>query len=136
MDILLGKDGKLSFVSGLLALTSDLPSKVSQRLFIQLRSNKGYWFLDKTYGIDWLNSIFGKRKTKNSIDTILQNEIYKDKYVLEIVSWNSTITQQTYTCTFSVKISGLDDETVSIKLLANELGFIIEDSEGNSYKVA
>ena len=136
MDILLGKDGKLSFVSGLLALTSDLPSKVSQRLFIQLRSNKGYWFLDKTYGIDWLKSIFGKRKTKNSIDTILQNEIYKDKYVLEIVSWNSTITQQTYTCTFSVKISSPDDETVSIKLLANELGFIIEDSEGNSYKVA
>lgn len=135
MDILLGSDGKLSFQGGLFGVTSDLPSKVSQRLFINLKSNKGYWFLDRTYGVDWINSIFGKRKTKNSIDTILQNVVYADKYVLEIISWDSDVTSKKYTCTFSVKISGIDEDVVSVRLLANELGFIIEDSEGNSYQV-
>jgi hypothetical protein len=136
MDILLDKDGKVSFVDGKLGVTTDMPSKVSQRLFIRLRSNKGYWFMDKTFGVDWIYSIFGKRKTKNIIDSTLQNEIYKDQYVLEIIHWKSSVTAQTYTCQFSVKISGLDEELVSIRLLANESGFIIEDSEGNSYQVA
>lgn len=135
MDILLSKDGKVSFTDGLLSITGDLPEKVSQRLFIRLRSNRGYWFMDKTFGLNWLNNIFGKRKTKGSIDTILQNEIYKDKYVMEIVNWESTVTGRSYECRFSVRISSLDDSLLTVRLLANEFGFVIEDSEGNTYQI-
>ena len=74
MDILLGKDGKVKFDGFRLSITDELPDKVAQRLFIRLRSSKGHWFMDKTYGVEWLNAIFGKRKTQAAIDTILQNE--------------------------------------------------------------
>lgn len=135
MDILLGKDGKVSFKEGRLAVTDELADKVSQRLAIRLRANKGHWFMDKTFGVEWISAIFGKRKTKNSVDTILQNEIYKDKYVLEIIKWDSKITDRTYSCTFTLRISGLDENLLTIRLMANEYGFVIEDSEGNVYQI-
>lgn len=135
MDILLGKDGKVVLDGLQLRITGDLPDKVSQRLFIRLKSNKGYWFMDKTYGVDWVNMIFGKRKKKGAIDTILQNEIYKDKYVLDIVTWRSEVTGRGYQCEFSVKISTEQDSLLTIRLMANEFGFVIEDSEGNQYQV-
>lgn len=135
MDILLNKDGKVNFVDGKFRFTEELADKVSQRLYIRLRSSKGYWFMDKTFGLDWLYAIFGKRKTKNSIDTILQNEIYKDKYVLDILSWSSKVEQRSYSCSFTVKISGLQEQLLTIRLMANESGFVIQDSQGNQYQV-
>lgn len=135
MDILLGKDGKVKFDGFRLSITDELPDKVAQRLFIRLRSNKGHWFMDKTYGVEWLNAIFGKRKTQAAIDTILQTEIYKDKYVMEIINWKSDIADRSYSCQFTVRISNLDDNLLTIRLLANEFGFVLQDSEGNQYQI-
>lgn len=135
MDILLNKDGKINLTDLKLSITGDLADKVSQRLFIRLRSNKGYWFMDKTFGVDWINTVTGKRKTKDSIDAILQGVIYKDKYVTEIIKWKSEVSGRAYSCEFTVKISSLQDSLLTVRLLTNESGLVIEDSEGNFYQV-
>lgn len=136
MDLLLNEKGLLDFTSGSLKTTGDLPQKVSQRLFINLRSNKGYWFMDKSYGVDWVNGVFGKRKSKNVIDTLLQNVVYGDKYVTEIVSWESSVDKRSYSCKFTVKISQLQESYVSINLIANESGMVLQDSAGSQYQIS
>lgn len=136
MDILL-VDGKVSISGNQLHQTTDLASKVAQRIYVRLKSNKGYWFLDKTFGVDWVGSIFGKRRSKSSIDTRLQQEIIKDIYIDKITSWTSNIDGRSYSCQFTVQVirSQDEDNTISMKLVGNETGLILQDSLGNVYKI-
>lgn len=92
--------------------------------------------MDKSYGVDWVNGVFGKRKSKNVIDTLLQNVVYGDKYVTEIVSWESSVDKRSYSCKFTVKISQLQESYVSINLIANESGMVLQDSAGSQYQIS
>lgn len=136
MDILL-VNGKVSITGNQLHPTTDLASKVSQRIYVRLKSNKGYWFLDTTFGIAWLDEIFGKRRTKAAIDTRLQQEILKDTYIERITSWSSNIDGRSYSCQFTIQVirSQDEDNTITMRLVGNESGLILQDSLGNVYEI-
>lgn len=136
MDILL-VNGKVSISGNQLHPTTDLASKVAQRIYVRLKSNKGYWFLDKTFGVSWIEDIFGKRRTKAAIDTRLQQEILKDIYIDRITSWSSDIDGRAYSCQFTIQVirSQDEDNTITMKLVGNESGLVLQDSLGNVYKI-
>ena len=85
--------------------TTSTSENLAQRLKIKLLTFFGEWFLDGTIGIDYFGQIFGKNRSKQSVDAIFQAEILKEKEVLQITSFNSTLNQQTrvYSLVFEVK---------------------------------
>lgn len=137
MDIEFRSDGKgINLVNGSFNFLSDRVDLVCQRLFIALRSYKGNWFLDQNYGIDWLNSIFGKNKIKFNVDSIITNVINDDPYVDYIISFESEIgTDRTYRCSFTVKVNNqsFSDSVVGFRLIANEQNLILIDDNGNKF---
>lgn len=85
--------------------TTSTSENLAQRLKIKLLTFFGEWFLDGTIGIDYFGQVFGKNRSKQSVDAIFQAEILKEKEVLQITSFNSTLNQQTrvYSLVFEVK---------------------------------
>lgn len=85
--------------------TTTTSENLAQRLKIKLQTFFGEWFLDGTIGVDYFGQIFGKNRSKQSVDAIFQSEILKEREVLQITSFNSTLNQQTrvYSLVFEVK---------------------------------
>lgn len=123
MDLLIDQEvGDLVFANGYTLTTSDEANVVAQRIYIHLRTFKGEWFMDTTYGVPWFE-IFGKKNiTKGYVDRILQEEVYKVEGVREVVAWESSLNNQSrnYQVTFSVRTErGLvtDDINISNNIL-------------------
>jgi len=85
--------------------TTTTSENLAQRIKIKLQTFFGEWFLDGTIGVDYFGQIFGKNRSKQSVDAIFQSEILKEREVLQITSFNSTLNQQTrvYSLVFEVK---------------------------------
>ena len=130
MDIRLNSTGHIELNSTKLTLITDRPTLVAQRLSIRLRTYLGEWFLDTVMGIDWFAKVLLKNVSKQTVDNIIQSEILKDKYVVSIRTFKSTIINRNYECEFSLNILGLDYE-VQLKYLANENNLFVTDENGN-----
>ena len=85
--------------------TTTTSENLAQRIKIKLQTFFGEWFLDGTIGVDYFGQIFGKNRSKQSVDAIFQSEILKEREVLQITKFNSTPNQQTrvYSLVFEVK---------------------------------
>lgn len=129
MDIKLGNTGLLFTTD--LVLTSTIQEKVAQRLSVRFKTLLGTWFMDTTFGLDYLNNILGKGRTKLSIDAIIRKEILKDKYVKTITSFESEVVDRTYVCRFSVLAIDAGTTKQAFFLL-NENGLILTDENGNA----
>ena len=130
MDIRLNSTGHIELNSTKLTLITDRQTLVEQRLSIRLRTYLGEWFLDTVMGIDWFAKVLLKNVSKQTVDNIIQSEILKDKYVVSIRTFKSTIINRNYECEFSLNILGLDYE-VQLKYLANENNLFVTDENGN-----
>lgn len=114
MDMLLNLDTHdIVFVNGECPVTQDLRDIVVQRLKITLYTFLGEWFLNTDVGIPYYEQIFGKVRSKATIDIIFQNIIQNDPDVIEILSFESTLdnTVRGYSMTFQVRVS---DNSASI----------------------
>lgn len=130
MDIQLDKNGHIALNGTRLTLVTDRPLLVAQRLSIRLRTYLGEWFLDTNMGIDWFADVLLKNVSKQTVDSILQNEILKDQYVTKIVKFSSDVKNRNYECSFSVEIDKVD-RIVELKYLANENNIFVTDENGN-----
>lgn len=116
MDLLLNPDtNDLVFINGECPVTQLLTDIVSQRLKITLYTFLGEWFLDTTIGVPYFQQIFGKIRTKATIDLIFQRIISSDNDVIEILSFESELTTSSrgYSMTFQVRVS---DNTTSLPI--------------------
>ncbi|QYW06626.1 hypothetical protein uav_095 [Pseudomonas phage UAVern] len=116
MDLLLNSDtNDLVFINGECPVTQLLTAIVAQRLKITLYTFLGEWFLDDTVGVPYFQQIFGKIRTKATIDLIFQRIIADDKDVIEILSFESVLSPETrgYSMTFQVRVS---DNTTSLPI--------------------
>ncbi|QGH73827.1 baseplate wedge protein [Vibrio phage vB_VhaM_VH-8] len=126
-DIVLVEDG-----SGLvdLDITTDSADDLMQRLFLRLKTYPRDLFWNINYGIDYLNTIFGKNRPKGTVDIILKNEINKEPMVESIDYFESEIFNYTYACKFRVRV--IDEPTVSTYyILTNENGVILTNQDGD-----
>lgn len=135
MDIKM-EGNKILFQNGQLFLTQSRQDSVRQRLQIRLRTQKGTWFLNIEYAIDWFKDVFGDGVAKITVDTILQTEILKERQVEKITAFVSDVNPITgvYSCDFSVKIRDLL-ETVTVKLLTDETGRLVVNESNFGIRV-
>lgn len=122
MDLLLDRDSHdIVFINGACPVTQDMRDIVAQRLKITLYTFLGEWFLDPTVGIPYYEQIFGKVRSKATIDIIFQNIIQADPDVIEILSFTSSLDASTrrYGMTFTVRVA---DNTESIPITIDNLG--------------
>ena len=126
-DIVLVEDG-----SGLvdLDITIDSADDLMQRLFLRLKTYPRDLFWNINYGIDYLNTIFGKNRPKGTVDIILKNEINKEPMVESIDYFESEIFNYTYACKFRVRV--IDEPTIlTYYILTNENGVILTNQDGD-----
>ena len=130
------EDGKILFQNGQIFTTLNRQDSLRQRLDIRIKTQKGTWFLNISYGIDWFNDVFSDTSTKSSVDALIQAEILKEELVADIIEFRSSVNNITreYRCDFKVKMV---DQTVSdsISLLASEKLFIVLSDGGTAVKV-
>lgn len=130
MDIQLDSNGHILLTTNGLSLVNDRALLVAQRLSVRLRTYLGEWFLDTTMGIDWFADVLLKNVSKQTVDSILQNELVKDRFVVKIKTFSSSVINRNYVCSFSVEIEGIE-RIVEMKYLANENNLFVTDEKGN-----
>lgn len=130
MDIQLDSSGHILLTTNGLSLINDRALLVAQRLSVRLRTYLGEWFLDTTMGIDWFADVLLKNVSKQTVDSILQNELVKDRFVVKIKTFSSSVVNRNYICLFSVEIEGME-RIVEMKYLANENNLFVTDEKGN-----
>lgn len=130
MDIQLDSNGHILLTTNGLSLVNDRALLVAQRLSVRLRTYLGEWFLDTTMGIDWFADVLLKNVSKQTVDSILQNELVKDRFVVKIKTFSSSVVNRNYICSFSVEIEGME-RIVEMKYLANENNLFVTDEKGN-----
>ena len=130
------EDGKILFQNGQIFTTLNRQDSLRQRLDIRIKTQKGTWFLNISYGIDWFNDVFSDTSTRSSVDALIQAEILKEDLVADIIEFRSSVDNITreYRCDFKVKMV---DQTISdsISLLANEKLFVVLSDGGTAVKV-
>lgn len=130
------EDGKILFQNGQIFTTLSRQDSLRQRLDFRIKTQKGSWFLNISYGIDWFNDVFSDTATKSSTDALIQAEILKEELVSNIIGFSSSVDNvtRTYRCDFKVKMR---DQTVSdtIRLLANEKLFVVLSDDGSAIRV-
>ena len=130
------EDGKIMFQNGQIFTTLSKQDSLRQRLDIRIKTQKGSWFLNMSYGIDWLNDVFSDTSTKSSVDALIQAEILKEERVANIIEFTSSVNTVTreYLCNFKVRLVTLEiSDTIS--LLANEKLFIVLSGDGSAIKL-
>ena len=130
------EDGKIMFKNGQIFTTLNKQDSLRQRLDIRIKTQKGSWFLNMSYGIDWLNDVFSDTSTKSSVDALIQAEILKEEQVANIIEFTSSVNTVTreYRCDFKVRLVTLEiSDTIS--LLANEKLFIVLSNDGSAIKL-
>lgn len=124
MDLLLDPDtGDMVYVNGGCPVTQLTADTVAQRLKITLYTFLGEWFLNPAVGVPYFQQIFGKLRTKSSVDLIFQQIITKDPDVIEILTFESSLDRgaRGYSMTFQVRVA---DNTASLPITIT-LGDII-----------
>lgn len=115
MDILLDEfTHDIVFVNGATLITDNQKTTVSQRLKVKLQTFLGEYFINTSTGVPYYQRIFGKIKSKASVDTIFQQQILSDPGVIEIVSYSSDLSAgRALTVTFTVRTNeGVTDDIV------------------------
>jgi hypothetical protein len=126
-DIVLIEDGEGVFD---LALTESSEEDLQQRLFLRLKAYPRDLFWNVNYGIDYLNTIFGRNRPKSSVDVVIRNEINKEVMVESIESFESEIFNYSYACKFKVKV--IDEPSIfTYYVLTNENGVILTNQNGD-----
>lgn len=98
MDILFNQITKdISFTDDFdLDITNDSISEAMQRLYIRFKTFARDLIWNESYGIDFINDVFGKSRPKSNVDILIKNEINKEEMVLEVSSFTSTLENYTY----------------------------------------
>lgn len=125
-DLVLTVDGAGAFD---IALTKDTEDDLGQRLFVRFKTYTKDLFWNLGYGIDYLNKVFGVNRPKSSVDAIIMSEIKKEPLVKEIVSFESTNKNYTYSSNFTVK-SKIEGRVSTFYILTDENGFTLSNEEG------
>ena len=113
-----------------LAVVTSSTDILMQRLYLRFKTYKRDLWWSLSYGIDYLNEVFGMNKPIRSVDVIIQNEILQEPMVANLVSFESEVINYTYNCKFTVSVVN-EPETITYYILTNENGAVLTDENGN-----
>lgn len=131
MDIYFKQDiMDLVFNDGDLVITSTTEEDLMQRLFTRFKTFSKDLYWNQGYGIDYLNNVFGDNRIKSSVDLIVRSEILKEELVAELMDFESSIINYSYSCKFTVR-SVVEEQIITYYILTTENGVIISDENNN-----
>lgn len=131
MDIYFKQDiMDLVFNDGDLVITSTTQEDLMQRLFTRFKTYKSDLYWNQGYGIDYLNNVFGDNRRKSSVDLIVRSEILKEELVAELMDFESSIINYSYSCKFTVR-SVVEEQIITYYILTTENGVTISDENNN-----
>lgn len=131
MDIYFKQDiMDLVFSDGDFAITSTTQEDLMQRLFTRFKTYKSDLYWNQGYGIDYLNTVFGDNRRKSSVDLIVRSEILKEELVAELMNFESSIINYSYSCKFTVR-SVVEEQIITYYILTTENGVVISDENNN-----
>ena len=131
MDIYFKQDiMDLVFNEGDLVITATTQEDLMQRLFTRFKTHIKDLYWDQGYGIDYLNNVFGDNRRKSSVDLIVRSEILKEELVAELMDFESSIINYSYSCKFTVR-STVEEQIITYYILTTENGVIISDENNN-----
>lgn len=90
----LSSDGDYTFGQGSANFLVNSPECVAQAVKTRLLLWQGEWFLDKTSGTPWSQSILGIR-TNPTYDLVIQNRVLETKGVISIDEYESFLDGKT-----------------------------------------
>lgn len=76
-----------------------------QRILVRLRTFLGEWFLNTDFGMPYRQVILKKGTTKSTVDALVIAQINLVEIVESILDFESVIENNTYTCSFRVKVT-------------------------------
>ena len=117
-----------------LAVVTNSADILMQRLYLRFKTYKRDLWWSLSYGIDYLNEVFGMNKPIRSVDVIIQNEILREPMVESLVSFESEVINYTYNCKFTVSVVN-EPETITYYILTNENGAVLTDENGNQLTI-
>lgn len=117
-----------------LAVVTSSADILMQRLYLRFKTYKRDLWWSLSYGIDYLNEVFGMNKPIRSVDVIIQNEILQEPMVESLVSFESEVINYTYNCRFTVSVVN-EPETITYYILTNENGAVLTDENGNQLTI-
>ena len=117
-----------------LAVVTSSSDILMQRLYLRFKTYKRDLWWSLSYGIDYLNEVFGMNKPIRSVDVIIQNEILREPMVASLVSFESEVINYTYNCKFTVSVVN-EPETITYYILTNENGAVLTDENGNQLTI-
>ena len=117
-----------------LAVVTSSADILMQRLYLRFKTYKRDLWWSLSYGIDYLNEVFGMNKPIRSVDVIIQNEILREPMVESLVSFESEVINYTYNCKFTVSVVN-EPETITYYILTNENGAALTDENGNQLTI-
>ena len=131
MDIYFKQDiMDLVFGDGDLVITSNTQEDLMQRLFTRFKTHTKDLYWQQNYGIDYLNNVFGDNRRKSSVDLIVRSEILKEELVAELMDFESSIINYSYSCKFTVR-SVVEEQIITYYILTTENGVVISDENNN-----
>ena len=131
MDIYFKQDiMDLVFNDGDLVITSTTQEDLMQRLFTRFKTYIRDLYWNQGYGIDYMNNVFGDNRRKSSVDLIVRSEILKEELVAELMDFESSIINYSYSCKFTVR-SVVEEQIITYYILTTENGVIISDENNN-----
>lgn len=111
MDLKLDRiDHDLLFVDNDLVVTTVRSESLAQRLRVKLLTFRGEWFLDETVGVPYFQSIFGKNRSKESVDAIFKQAIINEPEVKALLDYQSTLDSQYRVFSLSFRIRSVDED--------------------------
>lgn len=131
MDFFLDQNTKdLVLVDGDFKIITTQQEQLMQRLFIRLKTFARDLFWNPSYGIDYLNKVYGLNRNKNTVDALLLSEIQKEEMVESVTYFESEIQNYKYGCKFSVRLLSVDIPIIFYTLVT-ENGLTLTDENGN-----
>ena len=87
-DLKIDENNELVISNGDLVLTTVATDNIAQSIRQRLRIIKGEWFLDRTLGLPYLDTILEKNPNSLLVTTLYKNQILETKGVTKLNTFN------------------------------------------------
>lgn len=114
MDLRLGTNHDLVFIDNDLQVTETQDESLAQRLLVKLQTFQGEWYLDTLEGVPYFQSIFGKIRSKETVDAIFKRTILNEPEVVSLDEYQSVIddANRVFSLRFTITSSNADEPTL------------------------
>ncbi len=131
IDLYLDPDtNDLVYADGIFQAVSDYKELLRQRLYMQLNTFMGEWFINTDFGMPYRESILIKNITQAEVDAIFITKINEEDLVDEIVSYEGSLDKSTrkYSASFTVKVTNETIENPLVVTTTDEWDYTATDS--------